>query len=173
MTLSGGEPLMQPGFTRALLREGKRRGLHTTLDTCGKASREVFQSLLPYLDLVLYDVKHTDPDVHAEAVGSDNRVIMKNLEFLSGKVDIWLRVPLIPDFNDEHKVLEEIVELAGSVDVDRLCFLPYHRWGSGKYAGLGREYPRADIEDIPTDKLQEIETLCASAGVTSYEIAST
>lgn len=172
VTLSGGEPLMQPDFALALLRESKRRGLHTALDTCGQAPTDSLEALLPFLDLVLYDVKHTDPTAHEKAVGSDNLTILENLRFLSGKVAIWLRVPLIPGFNDDLETLRDIVELAGEVRIERLFFLPYHRWGSGKYPGLGREYELANTGEISANKLETVKELCGSSGIAACEIAS-
>lgn len=172
VTLSGGEPLMQPDFALALLRESKRRGFHTALDTCGQAPTESLEVLLPFLDLVLYDVKHTDSFAHKEMVGSDNRIILKNLQFLSGKVAIWLRVPLIPGFNDDLYTLRNMVELARRVRIEKLFFLPYHKWGSGKYIGLGREYGFANAADISENKIEAVKELCASTGIAACEIAS-
>ncbi len=172
ITLSGGEPLMQPGFALALLREAKRRGLHTVLDTSGHAAREVWEEALPHLDLVLYDLKHTDPAKHREVVGADNRLILENLEMISGRVPVWLRVPLIPGFNDDEATLSDIVSLAREISPRKLCFLPYHAWGSGKYAGLGRDYAYANTPGIPGSTMRMLEEMCENERVGDYEIAS-
>lgn len=172
MTLSGGEPLMQHDYALALLREAKKRGLHTALDTCGKAPGEAVAAIIPWVDLVLYDVKHMDPEVHRETVGADNRLILDNLRFLDGRVPIWLRVPVIPGFNDGEENLRSVVELASGLDIEKLCFLPYHRWGSGKYEGLGREYGFEGPEEVHPATLAFLEDLCAEAGVVDCSIAS-
>ncbi len=173
LTLSGGEPLQQPDFARSLLREGKRRGLHTVLDTTGLAAREVIASVLPYLDLVLYDIKHPEPDRHQAATGVDNGLIMENLYFLAAKkAPVWLRVPLISGFNDDDQTIEKIIGLAGEIPDAKLFFLPYHQWGSGKYAGLGREYPMENKAAVPPERLESIASRCASAGMNNFHIAA-
>jgi len=172
VTLTGGEPMFQPEFALAILKESKRRGIHTAIDTCGKTAPEVIKSLLPYLDLVLYDVKHIDPQAHIEATGSDNGIILDNLQYLNGRVDIWLRVPLIPGFNDDEKTIFKILELAGKLSIEKLFFLPYHQWGLVKYSGLGRKYPLSDAEPIPDEKLETIGRLSRSMGIGNIEIAS-
>lgn len=172
MTLSGGEPLMQPRFALALLREGKKRGLHTVLDTCGHAPRDVLAAALPYLDLVLFDIKHTDPTAHKDTVGADNRLILENLRFLNGKVPVWLRVPLIPGFNDDEATLSGIVSLGVELSPQKHCFLPYHAWGSGKYAGLGRDYSLVDTAGISESTIEMLEEMCRKADISDYHIAS-
>jgi len=172
ITLSGGEPLMQPDFALALLRESKRRGLHAVLDTCGHAARDVWEEALPLLDLVLYDIKHTDPVIHMNAVGADNRLILENLRFISGRVPVWMRVPLIPGFNDGEAALSGIVALAGELSPQKLFFLPYHAWGSAKYAGLGRDYVFIDASGVSDKILKMLEELCEKEYVGDYNIES-
>lgn len=170
ITLSGGEPLMQPHFTLALLRESKQRGLHTILDTSGHASRDVLEAALPYLDLVLYDIKHMDPVVHKEVVGVDNRLILENLRLLHGRVPVWIRVPIIPGFNDDERALADIISLAADYSPLKLCFLTYHAWGSGKYAGLGRNYSLSGALGISVSTLEMIAAMCKKAGIRDYTL---
>jgi len=172
VTLSGGEPLLQPEFALAILKESKRKKIHTTLDTCGKASPKVVKKVLPYVDLVLFDVKHVDPTAHDKGTGSDNKLIMDNLHYISDKVDIWLRVPLIPEFNDDKNTIQKIINLARNVSFKKLCFLPYHQWGSGKYGGLGRKYPLQGAQPISKEKLDHIAKLCDDNRIGNYEIVT-
>ena len=140
VTLSGGEPLLQPEFCRAILRACARRGLHTALDTAGHAPQESLAQLLPFLDLVLYDLKLADPVLHRRWTGSDNRRVIENLHFLDGQVRLWLRVPLIPGVNDDDAAIEALAALCRGLRLERIVLLPYHRFGSGKYLALGRPY---------------------------------
>jgi len=94
-----------------------------------------------------------------------------NLQYLNGKVKIWLRVPLIPGFNDDEGTIIEILDLAKSLSIEKLCFLPYHQWGVGKYSGLGRKYTLSDLEPIPDEKLEAIRQLCKSNGIHNHYIA--
>ncbi|MBI2890423.1 MAG: glycyl-radical enzyme activating protein [Nitrospirae bacterium] len=162
VTLSGGEPLVQPAFSRALLRECKARGIHTALDTSGHASRELLDRLLPFVDLVLYDIKHLDSGMHARYTGQDNAIIMENLRYLAGKVDLWIRVPVIPGFNDDPRTLARIFRLSKACRAEKLWFLPYHKWGIGKYAKLGRRYAWQRTGSVSGRTLSVIKGLAAS-----------
>jgi glycyl-radical enzyme activating protein len=94
ITLSGGEPLGQPAFTRELLLQAKALGIHTCIETSGYASKRVIQSLLPQVDLWLYDIKATHPDTHKALTGVTNSAILRNLSFLYEEgAAIWLRCP--------------------------------------------------------------------------------
>jgi pyruvate formate lyase activating enzyme len=170
MTISGGEPLAQPDFALALLQEAKRLGIHTVLDTSGMVQQHILESVLPFVDLVLFDVKHLDSEAHRKATGKENKVILENLRFLDGKVDIWIRVPVIPNFNDD-KTLFMIAELAERMpSVKKLCLLPYHRWGSGKYAGLGMDYRLESLVPPLPERMEEVVQHCQGLGSEKVEI---
>jgi len=97
-------------------------------------------------------------------------VILENLRFLDGKVDIWIRVPVIPNFNDD-KTLFMIAELAEHMQsVKKLCLLPYHRWGSGKYAGLGMDYRLESLVTPLSERMEEIAQQCRDLGSEKVEI---
>ncbi|MBN2387897.1 MAG: glycyl-radical enzyme activating protein [Anaerolineales bacterium] len=103
VTLSGGEPLLQMDFVEALLRGLKEAGIHTALDTCGQAQAANLVRLLPYVDLVLYDVKLADAGAHQKYTGLPNQKILANLLVLRDAlrdgglgVELWVRTPLIP-----------------------------------------------------------------------------
>ncbi len=137
VTISGGEPLRQPEFLESLLRDLHGRGIRTALDTTGFAPPEIFGRILEHVDLLLYDVKHLDPELHRQVTGVDNGLILSNLMSCRGLVEIWLRIPLIPGFNGSTAFTDAVIELAREVGAKRCCFLPFHRWGEHKYARLG------------------------------------
>lgn len=148
LTLSGGESLCQPEFAGALLREAKERGLTTALESMGCAKWEVIESILPYLDQYLMDIKHTDPEKHRQFTGKSNELMLENAKKIaaSGKTELIIRVPVIPTFNETPAEIASIAKFATSLPgVKQLHLLPYHRLGQDKYWGLGREYTMKDI----------------------------
>ena len=131
LTISGGEPLLQPYFTAALLRAAKARGIHTVLDTCGHASWKSLDRLRRDVDLFLYDVKLMDDARHRLFTGASNRRILENLRALAARGhDIVLRVPVVPGINDDDENLEAVRRFAASLPaLAGLDLLPYHRIG--------------------------------------------
>jgi len=104
ITLSGGEPTMQANFAALLLKSLKEKGIHTALDTSGQCTQNVLSTLLPYVDMVLYDIKEIDPDRHKEFTGVSNEKILDNLIYLchymkthETPADLWIRTPVIPE----------------------------------------------------------------------------
>lgn len=163
MTLTGGEPTAQPIFAEALLRLAKRSGLSTAMETCGHTRWKVLERLLPHLDLVLFDLKHMDGDVHREWTGVDNEVILSNLRRLAElKAPVCVRVPLIPGFNADSESLSAIARFVAETRglQKHISLLPYHRLGKAKYASLGRTYPmegRMDSEDnLSPERVREL-----------------
>jgi pyruvate formate lyase activating enzyme len=143
VTLSGGEPLFQPDFALNLLRKCRERGLHTCVDTCGFAPWDTLDSILAYTDLILFDLKHTDPGLHLEGTGAGNDRIMDNLERVTatGKTRVWVRIPVIKRFNDSDAFFREVVAVLRGKMVEKVSLLGYHEWGKSKYTALGRQYP--------------------------------
>lgn len=141
MTLSGGEPMMQPEFSFALLKATKREGIHTALESCGFARQEEFEQILPVTDLFLFDIKTLNKEKHFRFTGQDNRLILSNLEFLnSAGATIFLRCPLVPGLNDTPEELAGIGELAERLPAVREIQLePYHPLGVAKSEWLGRK----------------------------------
>jgi pyruvate formate lyase activating enzyme len=137
-TFSGGEPLQQPGFLGALLEACRARGIRTAVDTAGCAPRERLLGLAPLVDLFLYDVKHADDARHREGTGVPAGPIVENLRALAGAgAAVWLRVPVVPGWNDGAAELDAIARLAASVHgVRRVHLLPCH--GLGRHKGAGR-----------------------------------
>ena len=150
MTLSGGEPTVQFDFALALLRQAKACGIHTALDTCGMASKEKYERLLPYVDQFLFDVKHADAAAHRAGTGVDNKQILENLRYLSESgAAIEVRIPLIPGYNDSENVLDAIGRLLSEIKCTAVRVLPYHDYAAGKYAALDMKntMPQTEVPD--------------------------
>ncbi|MBW1905805.1 MAG: glycyl-radical enzyme activating protein [Deltaproteobacteria bacterium] len=140
VTVSGGEPLLQWEFVRALFNKCKQAGFHTALDTTGYCSWGNMEQVLEHTDLVLFDVKHTDSSLHKEKTGVPNERILSNLEKAVNMTTVWIRVPVLPGFNDSESNMYRTAELAVRVGAARVSLLPYHDWASEKYNRLGRCY---------------------------------
>ncbi len=161
MTLSGGEPLMQIDFAEGLFRAAKEAGLHNVLDTCGHVPWEHFERVLPYVDLVLYDVKSVDPAEHRRSTGQSIDLIQSNLRRLTQTATpVHIRVPVVPGHNAQAEDIRAIAELLSGLDhKPTVELLKYHRLGEGKYESLGQVCPEV-IEEPPSDEL--MQELCAS-----------
>ena len=167
MTLSGGEPLLQPAFAAALLARARERGVHTALDTCGYAPWETFDRVRGDVDLFLYDVKLLDDERHRRFTGVSNAPILANLRSLSARGHaIVLRVPVIPGVNDDPANLEALAALAGELPhLARVDLLPYHHIGADKYARLDRAYPLPDAAPPPAGRMAAIARLLTERGL--------
>lgn len=139
MTLSGGEPMLQPAFSTALLREVKSRGINTCMETSGFCREEDILQAAEFTDLFYFDIKITDGHIHRELTGVDNKGILSNLARLSGKgSSIVLRCPVIPGKNDSPENLIAVAKLAQNLKgVMEIHLLPYHTMGLDKYPAVG------------------------------------
>jgi pyruvate formate lyase activating enzyme len=159
MTLTGGEPTAQPNFAEALLRLAKKANLSTAIETCGHTRWKVFERLLPHLDLVLFDLKHMDPEVHRQWTGIDNEVILSNLRHMAEiKVPVTVRVPLIPRFNADSQSLSAIARFVAELPglSKSISVLPYHPLGKTKYASLGRPYSMDGQDSLSPERVREL-----------------
>ena len=167
ITVSGGEPTMQPDFTLALLERCKEKGYNTALDTCGYAAWRVLKSLLRHVDLVLYDLKHMDSVKHRDLTGVSNRLILDNLKRLDGTGRTYVvRVPLIPTYNDSEENLEAMTKFFQTLtNAEYVEFLPYHRFGISKYETLGRDYSLKDLKSPSQDFLKHLRETMERHGI--------
>ncbi len=118
----------------ALLRAWREKEIHTALDTCGFAPWEVLDTVREYVDLFLYDLKLMDDAKHCRFAGVSNKLILRNLQTLSQQGhDICLRVPIIPQVNDDEHI-RQIGELTAALPLlNRVDILPYHHIAADKY----------------------------------------
>jgi pyruvate formate lyase activating enzyme len=164
VTLSGGEPLDQPGFTAALLSACKAEDIHTALDTSGFCKWDALDDMRGDVDLFLYDIKLMDDSLHREYTGVSNRLILENLKRLAKSGHrIILRVPLINGITDGEDNLRAVAELAQSLpNILRVDLLPYHDTARLKYRRLGLEYTLAPEYSLDAGALEDHEHLLKS-----------
>ena len=134
MTVSGGEPLLQPDFTEALLRGAKGKGIHSAIESCGHGRFEALSRLAPHVDLFLYDIKETDDKRHREYTGISNSRIIENLKALHDLgAAILVRLPTIPGLNDRLDHFKSIARLTESLpNLLGVEVMPYHSLGTSK-----------------------------------------
>ncbi len=164
ITVTGGEPLMQPDFLIELFTECKKKGIHTCIDSSGiafKPDNKVFlekmDRLMPLTDLVMLDIKHIDPAKHKELTTQPNDGILAFAQYLSDKhVDTWIRHVVVPGITDDPKYLYQLGYFIGGLSsLKALDVLPYHTMGKVKYERLGIDYKLKDVPAMTQEKAIE------------------
>jgi pyruvate formate lyase activating enzyme len=163
VTFSGGEPLLQPDFLRALLQACREQQIHTAVDTCGFAPWEVVDSVRHYADLFLYDLKLMDDEGHFRFTSVSNNLILANLRALvQHRHAVVLRVPVIPGINDGEVNMTAIGVLAAELGLE-VDLLPYHAAGAEKYRQMGRTYELEETASPSENRLEEIAQVLREA----------
>ena len=167
VTLSGGEVFAQADFAAELLKACKEAGLHTAIESSANAPFSDIEKLLPYLDLYLMDIKHMDSKKHKEYTGAPNERILENAKLIAkSRVELIIRTPVIPTFNDSDADIRAIASFARELDgVREYHLLPYHRLGIDKYRGLGRTYSMSEIEPPAKEKMQHLLSVAETSGL--------
>ena len=163
ITLSGGECLLQPDFSAAVLAEAHERGINTAIETAGNVPWEFMEKVLPHVDVVLHDHKLTDPVRHKKWAGADNKRILANFkkayETYPDKTFI-ARTPVIPGVNDDEEHVRAVLAfIRPHKNVVDYQLLPYHRYGESKYGYLGRVFELKDFEPPPEETMHRLRAI--------------
>jgi len=167
VTVSGGEPTMQPDFVEAFLRLCREAGIATAFDTCGYADWSVYERLLPYVDLVLFDLKILDRERHHQATGVYPDRILDNAAAIAERgMPMWIRTPIIPGYTDDE---ENIGALAAFVrdrlpTVQRWDLLAYTNLGVSKYHRLDLPYPLEEAKLPLREHMERLAAVAADGG---------
>jgi pyruvate formate lyase activating enzyme len=169
VTFSGGEPMLQIEFLIEALKACKEKGYHTAVDTSGYSSTEKFESIMPFTDLFLFDIKHLDEAKHIQSTGVSNTGILDNYRFLlqSGK-DIMVRIPVIPDFNDDPDHVERLrlfISATKTQSLKKINLLPFHKIGSSKYKRFNMPYRMEGVEPPSAEKMKMMKEFFMKTGV--------
>ncbi|HEY0261376.1 MAG TPA: pyruvate formate-lyase-activating protein [Lacisediminihabitans sp.] len=156
LTISGGEPLMQPSFVKRMFKECRELGIHTTLDTSGFLGKQASDDLLDNVDLVLLDVKSGLPDTYREVTG---RALAPTIAFgdrlAERGIAVWVRFVLVPGLTDAVDNVEAVADIVERwPNVERVEVLPFHQMGEDKWDRLGVTYPLHGVKP-PDNELQE------------------
>jgi pyruvate formate lyase activating enzyme len=170
VTLSGGEPTAQPAFAISLLKLCKDAGIHTALDTCGFVKWKTLKEILSYVDLVLYDFKHMNPDEHEKQTGVPNALILDNARRIYRECGIPMlaRVPVIPGYNDSVENIEATAKFIATElgTLIKVHLLPYHRLGETKYERLEKQGNSISFESPSEEHLSKLKQTVESFGLT-------
>jgi len=179
VTLSGGEPALQPDFSAAILAQCKAEGLHTAIETCGHIPWSGLEALLPVTDLVMMDLKHVDSAKHRAATGAGNERILANARQLAlTRKPLIFRTPVVPGVNDTPAEIEAIAAFVRELVSLRAIssngngpaeisweLLPFHRLAADKYRSLGLDYRARELNPPPKDQMAVLAEAAQSSGV--------
>lgn len=159
VTFSGGEPLRQPKFLLEALKECKKYGINTCLDTSGAGDE--YDEILDYVDLVILDVKAIDAEKYKALTGQN---IERYNRFLATcqkkKKRLWLRQVIVPGYNDTEADILRLKEYIKNIEnVERVELLPYHSMAKEKYKKLGIKYRLENVLDMDKEKCKKLEKL--------------
>ena len=159
VTFSGGEPLMQVDFLLSLLKECKKNGIHTCVDTSGYASRQIIDVVVKDVDLFLYDLKLMNNKEHEKYIGIGNKTIMQNLEYLCElQKQVIIRIPIIPDITETDENILQLGEYISGLDcILRVDLLPYNQMGEEKYRRLEKPYLLNNITPPSQERMFQIK----------------
>ena len=162
-TISGGEPTMQANFLLELLNKLKNKNIHIAIETCGYFNEEIREKLIDLVDLFLFDIKHSDSNIHEKYTGVPNSKILENFRYIHSKVGskrIIPRIPLIPSFNDDHATILGIIAFLKSITYSgEVHLMPYNKLAKTKYEKIGKEDKYQDMGDLTEEKIAEIVKL--------------
>ena len=159
VTISGGEPLAQPEFTLSILKECKKEGIHTAVDTSGFCEWLLLSTLTPYVDLFLYDVKVFNSDKHLNLVGVSNKSILENLDKLSrcdGK-KVIVRMPIIPGYTDSDENIFGIAEFVKSIGLKKISLLPFNEMSGPKYKAIGKHCNLSNVVPLSEKRMVSLK----------------
>ncbi len=168
VTLPGGEPLMQPAFSLAMLEGCRALGLHTAVDTAGSLPLEVSRPLLDAADLILLDIKALENDLAMELTGQGNANELATLRYCeeTGK-PVWIRHVLVPGWTMRQDRLEALADFLKPFRcVEKVELLPYHRMGEFKWKELDIPTMLDGVEEPSAAEIASVRELFRSRGLT-------
>ncbi len=170
VTFSGGEPLFQPAFLAKLLRESKKMGIHTTIDTSGFYGAALTAEMMDNLDLVLLDVKSGIPEIYKKATG---RELAPTLKFGQRLADagkkMWIRFVLVPGLTDTEENVNAVADIVSQWNtVERVEVLPFHQMARDKWDNLGINYELADVEPPSKEQTEWARDIFRARGLETH-----
>ncbi|WP_428234711.1 pyruvate formate-lyase-activating protein [Gracilimonas sp.] len=167
VTLSGGEPLWQPDFVKAIFEGSKMMGLHTALDTSGFVGHKADDELLSLTDLVLLDIKHFDPEGYKKVTGVNLQPTLDFAERLAAmNKPVWLRFVLVPGYTDDMNAIAKMAKYARHLgNVERVEVLPFHKMGEYKWEALNMDYELFDTDEPCAALISETKTYFNREGI--------
>ena len=171
LTVSGGEPLMQPAFVGRLLHEAQQLGIHTAIDTSGFLGVNASDALLDDLDLVLLDIKSGIPEVYRKATGRELQPTLDFARRLSerGTEEVWIRFVLVPGLTDAVENVEAVARIVEQISVvTRVEVLPFHQMGRDKWVTLDLPYELAETSPPSKELTDRVREQFRTRGINTY-----
>ena len=166
LTVSGGEPLLQPDFLAELLAGARQAGFQTAIDTCGLAAKEAIMQVLPHVDRVLFSLKGSTEASYQVLTKAKLSKVRENLLLIAHRKPITLRYVLIPGYTTGKESLAALIRLMRSLSGDiELEVLPYHTMGIAKWEALGWDYPLKDVPEPTKDEITDFRKSLRQAGI--------
>ena len=170
LTISGGEPLMQPAFVDKLVHWAHSKGIHTAIDTSGNLGANASDELLSQLDLVLLDVKSGDEETYKRVTG---QALAPTLTFgqrlMDAGVETWIRFVLVPGLTDAEENINNVADIVAKwTQVTRVEVLPFHQMGRDKWESLGMRYELNQVEPPSPEHTEWARNIFRSRGLTVY-----
>jgi len=166
LTLSGGEPLVQPAFSRRIFAAAKSFGLHTALDTSGLLGESATDEYLESVDLVLLDIKSWDPETYRRVTSQDIAPTLRFAKRLAAmNKPVWLRYVLVPGLTDDPANVEGVARFVAPMkNVEWVEVLPFHQLGAFKWKAMNLEYKNSDTSSPTPDLINRVLEQFRSAG---------
>ena len=162
VTVSGGEPLLQPKFLAEFFQRLKKESINTCIDTSGMVPlTSDIKKVLSFTDLVLLDIKHIDSEKCKALTGFSNKLELEFARYLSdNNIPTWIRQVIIPGITDDKQDLIRLKEFIDTLkNVEKVEFLPYHTLGKHKWADLGLKYELEGVCDATEDDIKKAEDI--------------
>jgi pyruvate formate lyase activating enzyme len=165
VTISGGEPLLQPEFTAELAGACKKRGIHVIIDTAGNVDFSAFEQVIPFTDIFFFDLKGLNEKDYSDKTGGSFNKAFENLKrLIKAGCDVTVRLPVIPGYSDTPEYCAAAAEMLKNIGVKYIDLLPFHRLGASKYEALGLEYPYEQCEPPSKEKMSELVEIFTDCG---------
>ena len=166
LTISGGEPMVQPAFTRRIFAGAKELGLHTAIQTSGFLGDRADDSYLSNIDLVLLDIKSSDSDTYRRVTGRDLAPTLRFAERLASlSKPVWVRFTLVPGETDDPANVDGIARLVAPMkNVEWVEVQPFHQMGSFKWKAMGLDYKLLDTPPASRDLVDRVIGQFRAAG---------
>ena len=168
LTISGGEPLLQPEFVAETFALCKTQGIHTVLDTAGYCSAEALLQVLPYTDQVLFSLKAATRDLHRQLTAApSNDVVLRNLRYIAARKPVVIRYVVLPGISDRPEELAALISLLQGIEAQDLQvdILAYHKMGVYKWEELGMSYALEDLRAAGASDVELVKEKLKQAGL--------
>jgi len=171
VTFTGGEPLMQVDYLVEVLKECRKKWIHTAIETSGFISTNKFLEVFKRIDFAFVDIKNMDDEAHIWGTGVSNSQVLQNVSALANsnwQGRLVLRTPMIHGYNDSDENARKVIDFMNENDLFEINLLKFHRLGQTKWEQLGLEYEYATKGDMTDERMSELQDMYLDAGIACY-----